>query len=75
MTNTWIVWVEKKMCVAFALQNLLIFCSQNINIFENTIAATVNEFVINKCFEHMGPGISSTQQSMNSFILARETFF
>ena len=36
------------MWVAFALQKLLTFLQQNINVFENTSATTVNEFVINK---------------------------
>ena len=32
---------------------------KNINVFENTLATTVNEFVINEldklCFEQLGP--------------------
>ena len=37
------------MWVAFASQ----FCSKNINVFENTLATTVNEFVINKLVKLM----------------------
>ena len=32
-------------CIAKATH---IFCSKNINVFENTLAITVNEFVINE---------------------------
>ena len=39
------------------------FCSKNINVFENTLATTADEFVINElvkltmlqCFERLGP--------------------
>ena len=30
-----------------------IFCSKNINVFENTLATAVNEFVINKLVKLM----------------------
>ena len=38
------------MCVAFALQKLLTFLQKKkkINVFGNTLATTVNEFVINE---------------------------
>ena len=41
------IFLLKKMWVAFALQKLLTFCSKTINVFENTLVTTVNEFVIN----------------------------
>ena len=37
-----------KMWVAFAVHKLLTFLQQNINVFENTLATTVKEFVINE---------------------------
>ena len=36
------------MLAAVALQTLLTFLQQNINVFENTLATTINEFVINE---------------------------
>ena len=40
--------------VVFALQKLLIFfCSKNINVFENTVATTVKQFVMNKLVKLM----------------------
>ena len=48
MANTLIYFAEKNVssfCIAKATH---IFCSKNINVFENTLATTVNEFVINK---------------------------
>ena len=47
MANALIFFAEK-MWVAFALQKLLTFLQQNINVFENTLATIVNKFVINK---------------------------
>ena len=50
------------MWVAFALQKLLtFFCNQNINVSENILATTANEFLINELvkltmFEQLGPG-------------------
>ena len=41
MANMWIFFAE----IAKATH---IFCSKNINVFENTLATTVNEFAINK---------------------------
>ena len=35
----------------FAEKNLSRFWSKNINVFENTLATTVNNFVINKLFK------------------------
>ena len=41
------------------MQKLLTFLQQNINVFENTLATTVNEFVINEvlfvCVEVLWP--------------------
>ena len=34
--------------MSFALQKLLTFFSNNINVYKNTLATTVNEFVINE---------------------------
>ena len=48
IANTLIFFAEK-MWVPFALQKLLTFFSKNINVFENTLAATVNKCVINEC--------------------------
>ena len=45
MENPLIFFAKKKMWVAFALQKLLTFYSKNINVFENTLATTVNRFV------------------------------
>ena len=47
MANT-LVFFAGKIRVAFALQKLLTFLQQNINVYENTLATTVNEFIINK---------------------------
>ena len=53
MTNTLIYFIEKK--------NVRSFCiARTINLFENTLAATVNKLVINELvklttFEQMGP--------------------
>ena len=47
MANKFIFFAEK-MWVAFALQKLLTFLQQTINVFENTFATTVNEFAINE---------------------------
>ena len=44
MANT-LIFLLKKNVIAKATH---IFCSKNINVFENTLATTVNEFVINK---------------------------
>ena len=41
--NTLIFFAEKK-----GEQKLLIFAAKNINVFENTLATTVNKFVINE---------------------------
>ena len=38
-------FLKKKMWVAFATQS---FAANNINVFENTLATTINEFDINK---------------------------
>ena len=38
---------EKKVCTFYIAKATHIFCSKNINVFENTSAARVNEFVIN----------------------------
>ena len=46
MANTLILFAEK-MWVAFALQKLLTFFAAKNNVFENTLATIVNEFVIN----------------------------
>ena len=46
MANTLIIFAEKKYekyCTA-----KLNFCSKNINVFENTLATTVNKSVINE---------------------------
>ena len=53
MANTLIFFTEKKMWVAFALQNYSHFCSKNINVLENTLATTVNKFVINEIVKLM----------------------
>ena len=34
--------------IAFALQKILTFLQQNINVFEKTLATIVSKFVINK---------------------------
>ena len=44
MANTLIFFAEKNVS-SFCYSH---FCSKNINVFENTLATTVNEFVINK---------------------------
>ena len=41
------------MLVAVALQTLLTFLQQNINVFENTLATTVNKFFINELVKLM----------------------
>ena len=35
-------------CLSWNMANTLIFLLKNINVFENSLASTVNEFVINK---------------------------
>ena len=53
MANS-LIFFAQKMWVAFALQEkLLIFLQKNINNFENTLATTVNEFVINELIKLM----------------------
>ena len=44
MANTLIFFAEK-MWVAFA-KATNIFCNKHINVFENTLATTVHEFVL-----------------------------
>ena len=46
-------WKKNNMQVAFAFQKLLTFLQQNINVFENTLATTVNECVIHKLIKLM----------------------
>ena len=49
MESTLIFFAEKMWVAKAALPKLLLhFYSKNINVFENTLATTVNEFVINK---------------------------
>ena len=45
-----LIFFAEKIGVAFALhcKSYSNFCSKNINVFENTLATTVNKFVINK---------------------------
>ena len=43
-------------CNAFAMQKLLTFLQQNIDVFENTLATTINEFVNNDS-EQLGPDV------------------
>ena len=52
VANT-LIFLLKKMWVAFALQNLLTFFSKNISVFENTLATTVNKLVINELVKLM----------------------
>ena len=72
MANTVIVFAEKKnvsnFCIAKAIH---IFCSKNVNVFENTWATTVNLLVISKwCFEQVGPGLLITVFRFESHIIA-----
>ena len=41
MSNTLIFFAEN-------VSSYSHFCSKNVNVFENTVAATVNQFVINE---------------------------
>ena len=53
MANTFIFFAEKKVssfCIAKATH---IFAAKNINVFENTLATIVNEFVINELVKLM----------------------
>ena len=60
MANTLTVSAEKKMWVAFAFS----FYSKTINIFENTLATTVNEFFINELVKLMM--LCTTEPWLNS---------
>ena len=48
MANTLIFFAEKKKWVVLIRKSYLHFLQQNINVFENTLATTVDEFVINE---------------------------
>ena len=51
MTNMLIIFAENVSSFAFALQKLLTFLLQKnikVRVFQNTLATTVNEFVINE---------------------------
>ena len=48
-----LIFLAKKMWVAFAVQKLLTFCSQNINVFENTIPTTVKKIFIKELVKLM----------------------
>ena len=45
MANTLIYFLLNKIVSSFCYSY---FCSKNINVFENTLATTINEFVINE---------------------------
>ena len=47
MANTLIFFDEKNVS-SFCIAKYSYFCSTNIIVFKNTLAATVNEFVINE---------------------------
>ena len=47
MANTLIFFTEK------IVSSYSYFCSKSINVFENTLATTVDEFVINKLVKLM----------------------
>ena len=56
MTKIWIVFAEKNVsssCIAKATKATHIFCCKSINLFENTLATTVNEFAINELITRM----------------------
>ena len=61
MVNTLIFFAEKNVSGFCIAKSTHIFCSKNINVFENTLATTFNKFVINKLvrlmmLEQLGPG-------------------
>ena len=61
----------------FAEKMQVIFEAKVTNVFENTLATTVNEFVINElvkliCFEQLGLGVI-TIQALRHFIADTKT--
>ena len=62
-----------------ALQKLLTFLQQNINVFENTISTTVYEFVINKLvrltmLSAIGPWILERTDTLQGYRTVKTDF-
>ena len=69
MANTLILFAKKKW-VAFALQKLLTFLQQNIDVFENTLSTTVIKFVIDNALNNWAK-IFSSEVNLLTFIYCK----